>query len=245
MYINIYISFAHGFTLQHRIRTRVLLVESPKLCHWATVLYMSSNISGWGWWLNPSHNAKYILIYLVMWPPITGEESPFMCCSRHQPSLLSRPESTASRPQRVNVSCNSSTSMRRCITRRRRHSGACKHRFWLLDPQRYCHSNCNKFCQNNYVKMRNYIISKTRTLIMIHEVWIYQIQAGMAHGNRLIHPGVCGHVVTGVRRLQSQVELSDVVTGSVVDREVITINYWSDIICFCLRSMSNTAESTL
>ena len=35
------------------------------------------------------------------------------------------------------------------------------------------------------------------------------------------------------------VECSDIVTGSVVDREVITINDGSDVIHFCHRSMSD------
>ena len=37
-------TFAHGFTLQHRIRTRVLLVESPKLYPRATALYSEYEI---------------------------------------------------------------------------------------------------------------------------------------------------------------------------------------------------------
>ena len=32
-----------------------------------------------------------------------------------------------------------------------------------------------------------------------------------------MHPDVCGYVVKGVRRLQMQMDLSDVVTGSVVE----------------------------
>ena len=44
---------------------------------------------------------------------------------------------------------------------------------------------------------------------------------------------MCDHVVKLVLRLQTQVGLSDVVIGSVVDREVITINDGSDKIHFC------------
>ena len=43
---------------------------------------------------------------------------------------------------------------------------------------------------------------------------------------------MCDYVVEGEQRLQVQVELSDVVTGSVVDREVIAINDGSKIIFF-------------
>ena len=40
-----------------------------------------------------------------------------------------------------------------------------------------------------------------------------------------------------------QMECSDIVTGSVVDREVITINARSDRVHFCHRSMSDTAKN--
>ena len=123
-------------------------------------------------------------------------QSPSMCRSRHQPSLLSRPESTASRPHRVTVSCNSSTSMRRCITRKRRHSGACKRRFWLLDPKDIVTAIVIVIFKTNLSKRCDYVIGKTRTLIMIHEVWIYQIQAGVVRGNLDSFIQVCCDVIT-------------------------------------------------
>ena len=55
---------------------------------------------------------------------------------------------------------------------------------------------------------------------------------------------VCDYVVEGEQRLQVQVELSDVVTGSVVGREVIAINDGSKMI-FLFRSISDTAEKRL
>ena len=48
------------------------------------------------------------------------------------------------------------------------------------------------------------------------------------------------HVVKRVQKLQTQVELSDVVTVSVVDREVIPMNYGPE--CFCHRLMSGTTQ---
>ena len=39
-----------------------------------------------------------------------------------------------------------------------------------------------------------------------------------------IHPDLCAHVMKGLLRLHMWVERPDVVTGSGVDREVMTIN---------------------
>ena len=47
-------------------------------------------------------------------------------------------------------------------------------------------------------------------------------------------------MVKRVQKLQTQVELSDVVTVSVVDREVIPMNYGPE--CFCHRLMSGTTQ---
>ena len=57
-------------------------------------------------------------------------------------------------------------------------------------------------------------------------------QLDMKCGNvaclEIIYPVVCDCVVKVVRKLQIQVKMSDNVTGSVVDRDVVTINYGSD-----------------